>query len=165
MFLTTPLVHSTYCFTHFPDEPTVISLHHALVRHTCPVCSSNMLIPALVCEQQKKMQVVFWHILPQQMLVLSFVWFFLCMLYCKQHNQPLNVQLALWKESLLFHLSFSLNFVSDWAFRTQCKIWPQTLVSVKILNLEVNWQFCWGRNGAEQNGLCLAVMVMAVKCW
>lgn len=39
----------------------------------CSVGSSNMLIPALVYEQQKMMQVDFWHILPQQMLVLSFV--------------------------------------------------------------------------------------------
>lgn len=74
MFLTAPLVHSTYCFTHVPDEPIVISLCVFLLgSHRCPVGSSNMLIPALVCEQQKKMQIVFWAHFTQQMLDLSFV--------------------------------------------------------------------------------------------
>jgi len=75
MFLTIPLVHTTYCFALFPEAPTVISLYHDLsCQDTCPGGSSNTLIPAIICEQQKKMQVVFSGIFyPQQTLVLSFV--------------------------------------------------------------------------------------------
>lgn len=74
MFLTTPLVHSIYCFPHVPDEPIVISLYVFLLgNHRFPVDSSNMLIPALVCEQQKKMQIDFLAHFTQKMLDLSFI--------------------------------------------------------------------------------------------
>lgn len=83
-------------FPHISDEPIVISLYvFLLCNHRCPVGSSSMLIPALFCEQQKKMQIVFGAHFTQKMLDLGFVCFFLCTLYCKQHNQPPNVQLGL----------------------------------------------------------------------
>lgn len=96
---------SMYNFTLFPDEPTVISpshqTHTSCRQHRCAD-------PWPVCDQQK-VQVPFWCILPQQMHVLSFRWFFLSMLHYKQHNQPLSAALALQKDSLLFHFSITFH--------------------------------------------------------
>lgn len=104
----------------FPTTPCTV-LHYflmnrlsflRLIRCMRPVGSTDGADPWPVCDQQK-VQVPFWRILPQQMRVLTFLWFFLSMLRYKQHNQPLSAALALQKDSFLFHFSITFNIRSS----------------------------------------------------